>query len=152
MPFKQDIDLKQIASDSYDPTEETSEATFEIAPNEDIEGMGIKQQLLLKVINKRNQNLSENFIDFVADKYKKMERKQRYVDIKQSEIEHEFNTANLNYAYMRKKKFKDRLDIIQFSEFLDIHFNRKQYIEMRLYENEPTKISSNHFLDGEKLM
>ena len=67
--YRQDLDLKAQATDSYDPTEETTLDDFQIAPYENIDGLDIKQKLLQKVINKRNQNHSENFIDFVAEKY-----------------------------------------------------------------------------------
>jgi len=73
--YRQDLDLKAVAPDSYDPTEETTLDDFQIAPYDDIEGREIKQKLLQKVIDKRNQNHSENFIDFVAEKYRKLERK-----------------------------------------------------------------------------
>jgi len=49
--------------------------------------------------------------------------------INQSDINTEFNTQNLTFEYMKKKKFKRMIDYIQFSDFLEIHFDRNKYLK-----------------------
>lgn len=61
----------------------------------------IEQKMRNKIIKKRNEQIDSNFMNFIQNKYKKLEFRQKYIEVPQEEINKEFDTTLLTYEYMR---------------------------------------------------
>lgn len=95
------------------PSDEEESMTLSLSKfNQDKEIM--EQKMRQRIIRKRNEHVDTDFIQFVQNKYKKLQFKQKYYEVAQNEINKEFDTNNLTQEYMKQKKFKDIIDFIQF--------------------------------------
>ena len=83
----------------------------------------LEQKLRQNIIKHRNKELKMNFTRFVQKKYKKLEFKQKYIEVSKKEIFDQFNDQSLREQYMRKMKFKSSIDLISYDEFIHIFYD-----------------------------